>query len=268
MVHGIVDVTTTEGETWVAAVDAGFLSVAGNRISILSEHAQMSHDIDLEKAAPDLERARAAGENDDEAARGRRAGLGRGPDPGRRAERPSPDGPADGPAGLRTGREPSRRGSHAAVAVGRRHSSASLLLLVLLYGLGLVVRRRWITRDGGTFELSHRTASGGSGDDSTGPARLGPGARRATPADVLEFFRIFSLLARARGAGSSARTWPTPASGAPQGMEAHALYAGHVIVACSRPSRGVVELAMAPDALTGFLAWLEAAPPGRAAGSR
>ncbi len=31
-----------------------------------------------------------------------------------------------------------------------------LLLLVLLYGLSLVVRRRWITRDGGTFELSHR----------------------------------------------------------------------------------------------------------------
>src|SRR3712207_9276056 len=33
MVDGIVDVTTAEGETWVAAVDAGFLSVAANRIS-------------------------------------------------------------------------------------------------------------------------------------------------------------------------------------------------------------------------------------------
>jgi F-type H+-transporting ATPase subunit epsilon len=67
MVDGVVDVTTTEGETWVAAVDAGFLSVAANRISILSEHAQMSHDIDLETARADLERARAAGEVDDEA---------------------------------------------------------------------------------------------------------------------------------------------------------------------------------------------------------
>ena len=67
MVDGVVDVTTTEGETWVAAVDAGFLSVAANRISILSEHAQMSHDIDLETARADLERARAAGERDDEA---------------------------------------------------------------------------------------------------------------------------------------------------------------------------------------------------------
>ena len=67
MVDGVVDVTTSEGETWVAAVDTGFLSVASNRISILSEHAQMSHDVDLESARADLERARAAGEADDEA---------------------------------------------------------------------------------------------------------------------------------------------------------------------------------------------------------
>ena len=67
MVDGVVDVTTGEGETWLAAVDAGFLSVAGNRISILAEHAEMSHEIDLEKARADLERAKAAGENDDEA---------------------------------------------------------------------------------------------------------------------------------------------------------------------------------------------------------
>jgi F-type H+-transporting ATPase subunit epsilon len=67
LVDGVVDVTTSENETWVAAVDAGFLSVANNRISILSEHAEMSHEIDLEKARADLERAKTAGENDDEA---------------------------------------------------------------------------------------------------------------------------------------------------------------------------------------------------------
>ncbi|RYU10039.1 F0F1 ATP synthase subunit epsilon [Nocardioides iriomotensis] len=67
MVDGVVDVTTAEGETWIAAVDAGFLSVANNRISILSEHAEMSHDIDLENARADLERAHAAGENNDDA---------------------------------------------------------------------------------------------------------------------------------------------------------------------------------------------------------
>ena len=63
MVDGVIDVTTTDGETWIAAVDAGFLSVADNRVSVLAEHAQMSHDIDLEKAKADLERAEAAGEN-------------------------------------------------------------------------------------------------------------------------------------------------------------------------------------------------------------
>jgi F-type H+-transporting ATPase subunit epsilon len=67
MVDGVVDVQTAEGETWVAAVDAGFLSVANNRISILSEHAEMSHEIDLEKARADLERARSAGEYESEA---------------------------------------------------------------------------------------------------------------------------------------------------------------------------------------------------------
>ena len=67
IIEGVVDVQTVEGETWVAAVDAGFLSVADNRVSILSERAEMSHEIDLEKARQELERAKASGENDDEA---------------------------------------------------------------------------------------------------------------------------------------------------------------------------------------------------------
>jgi len=67
MVDGVVDVLTTDDETWVAAVDAGFLSIAHNRVSILSEHAEMSHEIDLERARHELERARESGENDDEA---------------------------------------------------------------------------------------------------------------------------------------------------------------------------------------------------------
>src|SRR3989337_1237171 len=61
LIEGVVDVQTDHGETWVAAVDAGFLSGADNRVSILAEHAEMSHEIDLEKARKDLERAQAAG---------------------------------------------------------------------------------------------------------------------------------------------------------------------------------------------------------------
>jgi F-type H+-transporting ATPase subunit epsilon len=65
LIEGVVDVQTVEGETWIAAVDAGFLSVAHNRVSILAEHAEMSHEIDLEKARHELERAKAAGEDGD-----------------------------------------------------------------------------------------------------------------------------------------------------------------------------------------------------------
>jgi F-type H+-transporting ATPase subunit epsilon len=61
LVQGAVEVHTVEGEFWSAVVDGGFLSVANNRVSILSEHAQMSHEIDLEKARRDLERAKQTG---------------------------------------------------------------------------------------------------------------------------------------------------------------------------------------------------------------
>jgi F-type H+-transporting ATPase subunit epsilon len=64
LVQGVVEVRTDQAECWVAAVDAGFLSVANNRVSILAENAQMSHEIDLEQARRDLERAKAAGEDD------------------------------------------------------------------------------------------------------------------------------------------------------------------------------------------------------------
>ncbi len=67
LVDGVIDVLTSEDETWVAAVSTGFISVANNRVSILSEYAEASHDIDLERARQDLERAKAAGENEDEA---------------------------------------------------------------------------------------------------------------------------------------------------------------------------------------------------------
>ncbi len=68
LVPGVVVVTTTEGEYWAAAVSGGFISVADNRVSILSEQAEMSHDIDLEHARKELERLHAAGEADDDAA--------------------------------------------------------------------------------------------------------------------------------------------------------------------------------------------------------
>ena len=67
IVEGVVEVRAEGDEIWVAAVGDGFLSVADNRVSILSESADMSHEIDLERARQDLERAQTAGEDDQEA---------------------------------------------------------------------------------------------------------------------------------------------------------------------------------------------------------
>jgi F-type H+-transporting ATPase subunit epsilon len=67
LVESVVDVTTADQETWIAAVDSGFLSVANNLVSILADKAEMSHDIDLERARHDLDRAHHQGSDDDEA---------------------------------------------------------------------------------------------------------------------------------------------------------------------------------------------------------
>ena len=58
LVPSPVEVVTIEDERWYAVVDGGFLSVANNRVSIISEYAQLSGEIDLEAARRDLERAR------------------------------------------------------------------------------------------------------------------------------------------------------------------------------------------------------------------
>ncbi len=136
-------------------------------------------------------------------------------------------------------------------------SIGGVLLLVLLYGVCLVLRRRWIARDGGTFELSHRVRSDRAGRGWV----LGVGRYSG---DLLEFFRIFSVAPRPRVV---LRRCELVYEGKrdPYGAESHSLYAGHVIITC-RDEHGEFEMAMAPGALTGFLAWLEAAPPGRGRG--
>lgn len=49
----------------------------------------------------------------------------------------------------------------------------------------------------------------------------------------------------------------------PIGTESYAVPSGSTVLRC-QPARGEpIEVAMGPDALTGFLSWLESAPPGR-----
>jgi Protein of unknown function (DUF2550) len=127
------------------------------------------------------------------------------------------------------------------------------LLLALLYGIGLIVRRRLLARNGGTFELSHRVRT-------TKPGRgwlLGIGRYSG---DNLEWFRIFSLSPRPK------RVWARDklayaSRREPAGAEEVSLYAGHVVVGCTYGGKPL-ELAMNEASLTGFQSWLEAGPPG------
>ena len=128
-----------------------------------------------------------------------------------------------------------------------------LLLLVLVYGLCLVVRRRWLSRNGGTFEFSVRVRSGRAGRGWI----LGLGRYSV---DELEWFRIFSLSPRPK------RVWARELleySGrrAPAGTEEMSLYAGHVVASCHYGGEPL-EIAMSEASLTGFQSWLESGPPG------
>lgn len=135
------------------------------------------------------------------------------------------------------------------------------LALAGLFAFG--VRRRLIQRSGGTFDCNLRWSAPDS-PDTSGAEPSGKGWAYGVArynVDRIEWFRVFSydprprrLLERDRIEVLERRT--------PRGEEELALLSDAVILACS--VRGVrVELAMSEDALTGFLAWLEAAPPGQ-----
>nr|WP_269204542.1 DUF2550 domain-containing protein [Motilibacter deserti] len=118
----------------------------------------------------------------------------------------------------------------------------------------LAIRRRMIQRRGGTFDCSMRKRSR--------PApkgwMLGVG-RYAT--DTVEWYRVFSYSPRPRQV-IERRDIVVLSRRAPDAAEALALLPGAVIVECTSGGQ-TLELGMSADALTGFLAWLEAAPPGQ-----
>ena len=70
LVPGVVEITPIEGAPFRAAVEEGFLSVANNRVSILSEDAFLASEINLEAARADLA---AAAEKDEDEDASRRA---------------------------------------------------------------------------------------------------------------------------------------------------------------------------------------------------
>ncbi len=129
-------------------------------------------------------------------------------------------------------------------------------LLAALGLVGLFVRRRLINRRGGTFECSVRMnppAAVGSAAAASRGWMLGLGRYDG---DDLEWFRVFSFSPRPKYVFN--RSLTVSGHRRPQGPEAFALYAGHVVVAVGLSRGRRIELAMTERALTGFLAWVEA----------
>lgn len=134
-------------------------------------------------------------------------------------------------------------------------AAGAVLLLVLLYGLALVVRRRLLSRHGGTFELSYRVRSEKAGRGWL----LGLGRYSG---ETLEWFRIFSLSPRPKNTWARGTLSYVGRRDA-EGTERMSLYPDHTVVQCHSPA-GDLELAMGASSLMGFQSWLEAGPPGTA----
>ena len=64
LVDAVVEIAVADGDVLVAAVDGGFLSVANNRVSILSERALLAEEINVDEARTELEGARELTDDD------------------------------------------------------------------------------------------------------------------------------------------------------------------------------------------------------------
>lgn len=131
---------------------------------------------------------------------------------------------------------------------------AALMAALVLPFAAVVARRRVLQRGGGTIDLSLRLRRSARGRGWV----LGIGRFEG---DELRWYRVFSLAPGPRRR-LSRRDLTVVARREPSADEAMALLAGAVVMECASTSSGDVGLAMDASAVTGFLAWLEAAPPG------
>lgn len=163
--------------------------------------------------------------------------------------------------------------------------------LVILFAIGaLFLRRVMIRRRGGTFDCSLRLTPALPGatraaarigaanpEPESGPPLRGTGTPFTAAAvrdgrgwsygiaqygaDRVDWYRIFSYAFRP-AAVLNRRDLEVIGRRDPEGTEELALFPGWTILDC-RFGAGYAELALSEDALTGFLSWLEAAPPGQ-----
>jgi hypothetical protein len=131
------------------------------------------------------------------------------------------------------------------------------LVALGLVALGLLVlRRRFLSRRGGTFDCSLRLRP--AANPRTGQGWTLGIARYS--GDTLEWYRVFSYSLRPKRV-LGRRELQVVDRRDPQGAEVFSLLSGAVVVRCVGAG-GPVEFAMNEDTLTGFLSWVESSPPG------
>jgi hypothetical protein len=130
---------------------------------------------------------------------------------------------------------------------------AALLILLVLAAAGIAARRFLLERGGATVECGLR---------QRGPKirswRLGLASYQL---DELRWYGIFGVSMRPE------QTFPrrdlaVVARRPPTEEEITILGPGRIVAECQLGASATIDLALAESALTGLLAWLEAAPPG------
>src|SRR4051812_10559798 len=133
----------------------------------------------------------------------------------------------------------------------------AVLVVTAALLLGVVSRRRFLTRDVGAFDCSLRWGGGSPGSAGKG-WRLGVARYEA---NRIDWYRVFSISPRP-GASLVRAELDVLDRRPPSNAESFAILAGSIIARC-RYRGEQVELAMSEQAYTGFAAWLEAAPRGK-----
>jgi hypothetical protein len=131
---------------------------------------------------------------------------------------------------------------------------AVLVLVVLAALILFAVRRRFLQRHVGTFDCSLRL-------DRTSPGTGWVFGIARYTGDTVEWYRVFSYSPRPREV-LERRELAVVERRVPEDYEEMELLSGAIVLECNQHGR-TIELAMSEDALTGFLSWLEAAPPGQ-----
>ncbi len=127
-----------------------------------------------------------------------------------------------------------------------------VLVFLVLAAVAVAGRRALIERGGGTVDCGLRRP----GDDH--PWRLGVASYQP---DELRWHQVFGVLLRPDESFPRS-TLAVVSRRTPDSHEANSLGPGMVVVECRAGERAEpMELAMSESALTGLLAWLEAAPP-------